>query len=84
VLFAALGIATTEKNKRITQMKLKKKLKENRKRGDIVIEPNNFPGPAILIRKIKKSSQEEMINCGSDLIIKFSKKIPENPILSFL
>ena len=60
------------------------KLKENRKRGDIVIEPNNFPGPAILIRKIKKSSQEEMINCGSDLIIMFSKKIPENPILSFL
>jgi tRNA U34 2-thiouridine synthase MnmA/TrmU len=61
-----------------------KELKKNKKRGDIVLEPNNFAGPTVLIRKTKKSSREEMINFGSDLVIKFSKNVPDNPILLFL
>ena len=61
-----------------------KELKKKKKTGDIVLEPDNFAGPTVLIRKTKKSSQEEMINFGSELVIKFSKSIPDDPILSFL
>lgn len=61
-----------------------KELKKSKKRGDVVLDPYNFAGPTVLIRKTKKSSQEEMIDFGSELVIKFSKNVPSNPILSFL
>lgn len=61
-----------------------KELKTIRKKEDIILEPNNFSGPTVLIRRTKKSSQEEMIDVGSKYIFKFSKKIPINPIITTL
>lgn len=61
-----------------------KDLIKQKKRGDIVLEPNNFPGPNVLIRKTKKSSRDEMINFASELLIKFSKNVPDNPVVRIL
>ena len=61
-----------------------KELKMIRKKGDIVLEPNNFSGPTVLIRKTKKSSNDEMINFGSEYIMKFSKNVFVEPIITIL
>jgi hypothetical protein len=61
-----------------------KELIKYRKRGDIVLEPSNFSGPTVLIRKTKKSSQDEMINFASEYIIKFSKDVPTEPVIAIL
>jgi tRNA U34 2-thiouridine synthase MnmA/TrmU len=61
-----------------------KELIKKRRNKDILLEPDNFSGPTVLIRKIKKSSQDEMINFGSNLIIKFSKKVNNNPVIKIL
>jgi len=55
-----------------------------RKRGDVVLEPHNFSGPTVLIRKYKKSSQEEMIDCGIEYVCEYSKDIPDDFILKLL
>jgi len=55
-----------------------------RKRGDVVLEPHNFSGPTVLIRKYKKSSREEMIDCGIEYICEYSKNIPEDFMLKLL
>ncbi len=61
-----------------------KELLKQRKKGDIVLEPNNFSGPTALIRKTKKSSQDEMINFASEHIIKFSKNVSAEPVIAIL
>ncbi|MDD4531216.1 MAG: tRNA 4-thiouridine(8) synthase ThiI [Candidatus Pacebacteria bacterium] len=54
------------------------------KKGDVVLEPHNFAGPTVLIRKYKKSSQDEMINCGISYVCDFSKDVPDDFILKLL
>lgn len=54
------------------------------KRGDVALEPDNFSGPTVLIRKYKKSSQEEMIDCGIRYISQYSKDVPEDIKLKLL
>ncbi|MFA5228182.1 MAG: tRNA 4-thiouridine(8) synthase ThiI [Candidatus Paceibacterota bacterium] len=55
-----------------------------KKIGDVVLAPDNFPGPTVFIRKYKKSSQEEMIDCAVKYITKYSKNITLSPSLKFL
>lgn len=55
-----------------------------KKKGDIVLMPDNFSGPTALVRKYKKSSREEMIDCGVRYITKYSKNITPSPYLRFL
>ncbi len=61
-----------------------KELPKFRKRGDIVLIPDNFSGPTVLVRKYKKSPQEEMIDYGLKYINKYSKNITPSPCLKFL
>jgi len=51
---------------------------------DIILEPDNFSGPTVLVRKYKKSSREEMINVGMKYILKYSKKIEEESVVKLL
>lgn len=55
-----------------------------KKRADVTLVPDNFPGPTVLVRKYKKSSREEMIDCGVKYITKYSKNITPSPVLKFL
>jgi tRNA U34 2-thiouridine synthase MnmA/TrmU len=55
-----------------------------RKKGDVVLEPNNFSGPTVLVRKYKKSSQNEMIDCGIEYVCEYSKNVPDDFILKLL
>jgi predicted ribosome quality control (RQC) complex YloA/Tae2 family protein len=61
-----------------------RELVKQRKKGDIVLEPHGFSGPTVLIRKTKKSSRDEMINFASELLIKFSKNVPDNSAIKIL
>jgi len=59
-------------------------LSKLRKKGDVVLEPNNFSGPTVLVRKYKKSSQEEMIDCGIGYVCQYSKNVPDDFVLKLL
>jgi tRNA U34 2-thiouridine synthase MnmA/TrmU len=54
------------------------------KRGDVVLEPHNFSGPTVLVRKYKKSPRSEMIDCGIEYVSQYSKAIPDDFILKLL
>ncbi|MDD5696842.1 MAG: tRNA 4-thiouridine(8) synthase ThiI [Candidatus Pacebacteria bacterium] len=59
-------------------------LLKKRKRGDLALEPGSFPGPTVLVRKIKKSSQDEMIDCGTELLLRYAKNVPEDAVIEIL
>ncbi len=54
------------------------------KKGDVALEPHNFSGPTVLIRKYQKSSQEEMIDVGLQFVTDYSKNIPEDFVVRLL
>lgn len=55
-----------------------------RKKGDVVLEPYNFSGPTVLVRKYKKSPRNEMIDCGAEYVCEYSKNVPDDFILKLL
>ncbi|MDD3386628.1 MAG: tRNA 4-thiouridine(8) synthase ThiI [Candidatus Pacebacteria bacterium] len=55
-----------------------------RKRNDVVLEPNNFSGPTVLVRRYKKSSREEMINLGIEYLLNYTKDRREDLIIKLL
>lgn len=60
-------------------------LKSLAKKGDYLVEPENFSGPSVLIRNFdyKKNKKTEMIiSAGKEYILKYSKNIPSNPVFS--
>lgn len=61
-----------------------RELAKLRKKGDVVLEPHNFSGPTVLVRKYKKSSQNEMIDCGIGYVSDFSKTVPDDFVLKLL
>jgi hypothetical protein len=61
-----------------------KELIKKRKKGDLVLEPSFFPGPTVLVRRIKKSSPQEMIDCGTELLLEYSKNVPEDAVIRIL
>ena len=54
------------------------------KKGDVALDPHNFSGPTVLVRKYKKSSQEEMIDAGLQFIVDYSKDVPEDFVVRLL
>ncbi|MFH0805899.1 MAG: tRNA 4-thiouridine(8) synthase ThiI [Patescibacteria group bacterium] len=52
------------------------KINKLKQKGDIVIEPKEFPGPTVLIRSKDKILEESLIK-AKELIIKYSKKVKE-------
>ncbi len=53
-------------------------LTEKKKKGDVVLEPINFAGPTVLVRKYKKSSRKGMIRLGTNFLVRYSKNVPED------
>ena len=50
-----------------------RQIKKSSQKGDILIEPKEFPGPTILIRSKKKISKESLIK-AKELMIRYSKR----------
>ncbi len=53
-----------------------------RKNKDIILEPENFSGPTVLIRGFDKEIPEQIIKKAKDLLLKYSKNIPSKPIIN--
>jgi tRNA U34 2-thiouridine synthase MnmA/TrmU len=54
-----------------------KEIKNTKKEGDVILEPQNFPGPTVLIRGFGQKIKEKIIKRGTELLLHYSKKIPE-------
>jgi len=52
-----------------------------RKDKDIVLEPENFSGPTVLIRGFNKEIPKQIIEKAKNLLLKYSKKTPKEPII---
>jgi len=52
-----------------------------RKDKDIILEPENFSGPTVLIRGFDKKIKKELIKKARELLLKYSKKTPKQPII---
>jgi hypothetical protein len=55
-----------------------------RKKNDVVLEPYNFSGPTVLVRKYKKSSLREMIDWAIEYAYMYSKNVPDDFIFKLL
>jgi len=55
-----------------------KEILKLRKPQDVVLEPDNFAGPTVLVRGFGKKINKEIINKANDLLLKYSKKVPQN------
>jgi tRNA-specific 2-thiouridylase len=54
-----------------------KELKKYKKRGGLILEPKNFPGPTVLIRGFGKKIKRGTVKRGTELLSNYSKKLPE-------
>jgi len=55
-------------------------LRDMSKAGDVVFLPVNFPGPTVLARDFQNKIPHDRIEKkGKELVLKYSKKVPENP-----
>ncbi|MBU0546808.1 MAG: tRNA 4-thiouridine(8) synthase ThiI [Patescibacteria group bacterium] len=52
-----------------------------KKPNDIVLEPDNFAGPTVLIRGFGKEIKKAMIDKAVELLLSYSKKIPQEIII---
>jgi len=53
-----------------------------KKPNDVVLEPDNFAGPTVLIRGFGKKINEKLIKVGVELLLAYSKKIPSEAIIA--
>ncbi|MDD2909765.1 MAG: tRNA 4-thiouridine(8) synthase ThiI [Candidatus Pacebacteria bacterium] len=54
-------------------------IKEFLKKRDIFLEPQNFPGPSVLIRSLTRDLYfDTIIQKGKEYLIKYSKKVPKD------
>lgn len=58
-----------------------KALKKLKKEKDMILEPKNFPGPTILIRKFNGKLTEKEIKKGIEFLLNYSKKIPQKAVI---
>lgn len=56
-------------------------IKKMKKEKDIMLEPENFPGPTVLIRGFKRKIQREQIVRATELLLHYTKKMPEKIII---
>jgi len=54
-------------------------LKEFLKKGDVFLEPQNFPGPSVLSRSFTEGADIDiMVEKAKDYLFKYSKKVPQD------
>ncbi|MCK9393477.1 MAG: tRNA 4-thiouridine(8) synthase ThiI [Candidatus Paceibacterota bacterium] len=53
-------------------------LEKLHKKTDIILKPENFMGPVVILRSFKKIPKEEIIEIGIEYILEYSKNVPEN------
>jgi predicted subunit of tRNA(5-methylaminomethyl-2-thiouridylate) methyltransferase len=59
------------------------KLNELAQSGDWLIEPQNFPGPTVLVRAFGQAAPQETIEpLAKKYVLRYSKKIPPTPEIS--
>ncbi|MBZ9578704.1 tRNA 4-thiouridine(8) synthase ThiI [Patescibacteria group bacterium] len=58
-----------------------KELKKSQDKDDLILEPENFPGPTVLIRGFRKKIKEDTIMKANELLLNYSKKLPEKIII---
>lgn len=58
-----------------------KEIKKSKKKGDLILEPGNFPGPTILVRGFGKKIKKAIIIRATEFLLNYSKKIPEKIII---
>ncbi|BAL80718.1 7-cyano-7-deazaguanine synthase [Caldisericum exile] len=56
-----------------------KRLEDLRKSNDVLLVPD-FPGPSVLIRSFSDEINDNIIYKGKELLIKYSKKVSDNPL----
>ena len=56
-------------------------IKRLNKKKDVVLEPDNFSGPTVLIRGFKRKITKKIIDKGVELLLSHSKKIPQEIII---
>ena len=61
-----------------------KNINKLRLKSDLVLEPNNFSGPTVLVRRYKKSPREEAIDFGVKYLLNYSNKKIDDPIIKLL
>jgi hypothetical protein len=52
-------------------------LKELKKKTDLILEPENFSGPTVLIRGFDKKIKRKITIRAVELLLNYSKKLPE-------
>lgn len=56
-------------------------IEKMKKKGDILLVPDNFSGPTLIMRPLKKVDKDEVIERGIELMLKYSKNTPEDFIV---
>ncbi|MFA5080142.1 MAG: tRNA 4-thiouridine(8) synthase ThiI [Candidatus Paceibacterota bacterium] len=59
-------------------------LEKIRKKTDIVLKPENFMGPVVVLRAFKKTSKEEIIEIGIEYILEYSKNVPNDFVIELV
>jgi len=60
-------------------------LKKMIKKGDVFVEPDNFSGPSVLIRKTGKISVKEMKEKGREYVLRYTKRsLLRDPMFIYL
>jgi len=52
-------------------------LENNKKEGDIILIPEDFPGPTVMVRVIEKNDTLNYIELGINKLLEYSKSVPE-------
>jgi len=58
-----------------------KELIKMKKKKDVILEPENFPGPTVLIRGFGERIQKKVIMEATEFLLNYSKKIPEEIVI---
>jgi len=58
-----------------------KELIKMKKKKDVILEPENFPGPTVLIRGFGERIQKKVIMEATEFLLNYSKKIPEETVI---
>ncbi|MDD5639486.1 MAG: tRNA 4-thiouridine(8) synthase ThiI [Candidatus Pacebacteria bacterium] len=59
-------------------------LEKIRKKTDIVLKPENFMGPVVILRAFKKTSKENTVEIGIEYILEYSKNIPNDFVIELV
>lgn len=61
-----------------------RELKKFKTKRDLILEPENFSGPTVLIKGFRKKIKKETIEKATKFLLNYSKKLPEEIKISLL